>query len=167
MKPYPGKFLDQEKRIYNYRLSRARRTIENVFGILVAKFRIFKGPLKANPTHVENIIKAAVCLHNYLRLTEGARYLPSGFVDCESNSGDIIPGDWRKEVDISTFIDLPKSKSNRCTEDSTITRDNLCTYFNSIEGAVSWQKDYVTSCGHNPVGKRIFNNDKSEILSKK
>ena len=37
MKPYPGKNVDQCQRIYNYRLSRARRTSENAFGLLVAK----------------------------------------------------------------------------------------------------------------------------------
>ena len=45
MKPYPQKSLDATKRIFNYRLSRARRISENFFGILVNRFRIFIRPL--------------------------------------------------------------------------------------------------------------------------
>ena len=64
MNPYYGKRLLDDKRIYNYRHSRARRTIENSFGILSAKWRIFRRPRSATVDTVEKIIRAAVCLHN-------------------------------------------------------------------------------------------------------
>ena len=92
MKPYPGKNLDEPQRIFNYRLSRARRTIENAFGILSAKWRVFRRPIRENVDLVETITKATVCLHKYLRLTENAKYIPTGFVDSEDETGQTIPG---------------------------------------------------------------------------
>ncbi|CAH2002712.1 unnamed protein product [Acanthoscelides obtectus] len=74
MRPYCGKNLTKEKRIFNYRLSRARRYIECCFGILVNKWRIFHKPLNVHIEFAENIIKACCVLHNYVRLRDGYRY---------------------------------------------------------------------------------------------
>nr|CAI5835832.1 unnamed protein product [Callosobruchus analis] len=38
MKPYPGKQIPHDE-IFNYRLCRARRIVENVFGILASRFQ--------------------------------------------------------------------------------------------------------------------------------
>ena len=84
--------MSEPEKVYNYRLSRGRRTVENTFGILAAKWRIFRTPIKANVDLVENLAKTAVCLHNYLRLTENAGYKPTGFIDREDITRNIILG---------------------------------------------------------------------------
>lgn len=90
MRPYSGKALTNEtRRIFNYRLSRARRIIENTFGILVSRWRIFQRPIEMKPKSVESITFATVALHNYLRQTDNATYTPAGFVDYETSDGDV------------------------------------------------------------------------------
>jgi hypothetical protein len=50
MKPLPGTCpTGSPERAYNYRLSRARRIIENVFGLLAAVFRVFRKPIPLQP----------------------------------------------------------------------------------------------------------------------
>ena len=113
--------------------------------MLSAKWRIFRKPIKANIDLVENIVKATLCLHNYLRLTENASYPPQGFVDSEDSSGNIIPGDQRNASDLG-LKNLRNLSGNRYTNESADARINLMEYFNN-EGFVPWQLDYVRRCG--------------------
>ena len=99
LRSFPGRSqLSEAQQIFNYRLSRARLVVENAFGILRARWRVFSRPIQASVETAEEITKAAVCLHNYLRQTNSASYCPSGFVDSEDGSGDIRPGEWRQIV---------------------------------------------------------------------
>lgn len=65
MKPYPKRNLSIIERAFNYRLSRARRTIENTFGILAARFRVFHRTMELLPENIEKIVQCACVLHNF------------------------------------------------------------------------------------------------------
>ena len=65
LKPYSSSNLERVFLIFNYRLSRARRIIENTSGILAARFRIFRRPILSCLEAVENITRACAALHNY------------------------------------------------------------------------------------------------------
>uniref|UniRef100_A0A915E1T4 DDE Tnp4 domain-containing protein n=1 Tax=Ditylenchus dipsaci TaxID=166011 RepID=A0A915E1T4_9BILA len=58
MKPFSG--MDcRLNAIFNYRLSRCRRLIENVFGMLALKWRILLSAIEARPETADWIVKAA------------------------------------------------------------------------------------------------------------
>ncbi|XP_031785956.1 uncharacterized protein LOC116417355 [Nasonia vitripennis] len=67
MNPYNRKLLRTEReKIFNYRLSRARFTIECAFGILCSKWQLLNNALRFNLITSRYIISACLCLHNFL-----------------------------------------------------------------------------------------------------
>ena len=147
MKPYPFSNLSLDKQIFNYRLSRARRIIENTFGITASRFRVFHRPINADVEKVVAITKAVVALHNFLMVTKENNgvdcYCPHSYVDRDSPAG-VIPGDWRQDargINSLTRIESLRS-SNNYGEDARLVREEFEDYF-CDEGAVSWQWDIV------------------------
>lgn len=64
MRPYPGIHEKGSlKRIFNYRLSRARRIVENVFGIMSVVFRVFRKAIPLRPVNAELVVMACVYLN--------------------------------------------------------------------------------------------------------
>ncbi|KHJ77987.1 transposase, IS4 family [Oesophagostomum dentatum] len=51
---------------FNYKMSRARRVVENFFGILSSRFRLLLTPIYSDPRHAKTITLAIMILHNLL-----------------------------------------------------------------------------------------------------
>lgn len=82
LKPYLSRNLTHDEQIFNYRLSRGRRIVENSFGILANRFRILLSTIYLLVDTVQIITLACCALHNYLSRENGA-YLQGG-IDIES-----------------------------------------------------------------------------------
>ena len=54
------------ERIFSYTLRRARRIIENIFGVLSLKFRVLLKTIGLHPDKVESVIMSCIYLHNFL-----------------------------------------------------------------------------------------------------
>lgn len=150
MRPYAGRRMSTEpekKRIFNYRLSRARRVVENTFGILVSKFRVFRQPINAKLESVDSMVKSACVLHNFLRRRDGTsndrRYICTGDVDGEDATGRLNRGAWRQQGLGSGMRDGGRMGSNSHTVRAGAARDRLADYFLSPEGLVPWQEAVV------------------------
>ncbi|XP_029348538.1 protein ALP1-like [Acyrthosiphon pisum] len=141
MKPYSGVFeKGNKKRVYNYRLSRARRVVENVFGILSSVFRVFRKLILLSEQKVSQITMACVLLHNYLRSkTSSGIYSPPGVFDDEKES-ELQPGSWREDQgSMTSFMPVQRVPRRSGLEPLRI-RDLYADYFVS-NGAVTWQND--------------------------
>lgn len=146
MRPYPRKsIVSHNERIFNYRLSRARRVVENSFGILTARFRLFHRPLNFDENKtLPKIVMAALVLHNFLLNECKTSYCPSGFADSDNASHSMIPGKWR-EGQHNHLETCKKIGSNTYCRSVKILRDKFAAYL-CLEGKVHWQNSIVY-CG--------------------
>nr|CAI5845000.1 unnamed protein product [Callosobruchus analis] len=133
MVPYPGIHdKGSSKRIYNYRLSRARRMIENVFGIMTSVFRIFRTPILLNPEKANVIVQTCVLLHNFLRRSKTSRnsYTPTGTFDVEVE-GNFVAGSWRNDNDGITSFKPLKRIARKPKNDAEKVRLEFANHFST------------------------------------
>lgn len=74
LRPFAGKYLPVGKKVFNYRLTRARRYIECSFGIMTNKWRIFHRALNVEESLAESLIKTCCLLHNFVRERDGYNF---------------------------------------------------------------------------------------------
>lgn len=136
MKPFLRRTNQSIKEcVYNYRHCRARRIIENAFGILTNRFRIFSRAIDLEPNKVVKIMKACCALHNWIRKTNKSNYnITTDYEDIENNKINL--GSWREDPAPGGLIDLtPQEKKILITMH---VRTQFANYFMG-EGEVEWQ----------------------------
>lgn len=140
LKPHSGEGLDVEKRIFNYRLSRGRRVVENVFGILVSRFGVLQRQILLSPDKASTITLACCYLHNFLRQKAG-KYMAVGAIDWEDANHVLRDGEWRTSQ--RELLGLRPTFSRNATGTAKFARETLQRYF-STRGCVPWQLERVS-----------------------
>jgi hypothetical protein len=77
MKPFARKDLCSEERVFNCKLSWARRYIEWAFGILTAKWWLLNKTIEVNINKAERIVRWICLLHSIIIDTKGTTHDPS------------------------------------------------------------------------------------------
>ena len=133
-KPFQKFQFTREETVFNYRLSRARRCIENSFGILTNRWRCITTTMAQTPNNVMNIVHACVCMHNLMR----RRYpVHHAALVHDREDGEQVQN-WREDTLLAS---LQAIRGNRGTREARIQREYLKAYYNSPVGALPWQEE--------------------------
>lgn len=113
MKPFRQVQLNSNvRKIFNYRLSRARRIIENVFGVLVARFRIFHTAINLTPKHIDSIVMVCCVVHNFLLKMVLNSYAPPECFDRENTSKGTISMGYEAQNDHTYGLNRSNQSGN-------------------------------------------------------
>ncbi|KAM4039897.1 uncharacterized protein ACNLHF_017879 [Anomaloglossus baeobatrachus] len=122
LRPYPRRGLNPRRRIFNYRLSRARRYVECTFGIMTSQWRVFHTPIQLETATVDAVFKACCVLHNY----------------CRASCSEVV-----EETQQPALHPVMNVHQGRPSSTAVCVRDTYADYFMSPEGAVHWQYSCV------------------------
>ncbi|XP_039962095.1 protein ALP1-like isoform X2 [Bactrocera tryoni] len=145
IKPYSTTQLSIEQRIFNYRLSRARRCIKNAFGILTARWLCLRNLLFCKPERAQVVVSACCLLHNFLTNKCRRTYNSNAFSGFEDSTGNWIAGEWevlqeqehtrnRNESNVTTY-------RGRNSDYGKYIRKILTDYINSTNGPIPLQNN--------------------------
>jgi hypothetical protein len=112
MKPFPGRGLSKEQRIFNGRLSASRRCSENLFDQMMNKWRLMRVGVIVSRVDTCRYYRTIAVLYNYCRLKKGILYC----VNAETIDNDgqlVVLGDTGT---LHLFDNLRKVNANNATQ---------------------------------------------------
>lgn len=118
MKPYSYKTNIKSRQIFNLRLSRARHVVEQAFGILSNRFKIFQKKMNLSVEKVELITKTCCVLHNLLSKKN-------------QDYSNIL------QQEINTQLEPREDENSNQKSAAQSVREGFEEYFNN-EGKLSW-----------------------------
>lgn len=134
MRPFPrSKHLDVKKKVFNYRLSRARRVVESAFGLLAARWRIYRKPINTSLNTAIKIIQATTVLHNYV-IQHEKTLLPVERIYSKNNIEDT------NLIYAGAFSEINALNKNLYGQYAAQVRNHYADFFMNA-GAVEWQWD--------------------------
>ena len=133
LRPYPSSGLDFTKKVFNYRLSRARRIVEAAFGTLSNVWQVFKNSMKTSLPVTMEVVKASVCLHNFLLMYEPRRHRKDkdDDINYRGNQLQAVP-----QENLNVVVD---------EKNANLIRDYFAEFFMN-EGAVGFQWEKARNC---------------------
>ncbi|XP_069622611.1 uncharacterized protein [Ranitomeya imitator] len=125
LRPFSCRGMDNRRRIYNCRLTKARKYVEYGFGLLFAKWQLLSSAIQLDEPNVTSVIQACVILHNFVRMNDTSL-------------------DQVMEVPESfTLPNVIQDHSARLKDSGLKVRNQYADYFMTPEGRVPWQDDDV------------------------
>jgi len=136
--------LRLERRILNFRLSRARCVVDNAFGVLATRWRRLHRQLSVDPDTAVLLVKACICLHNYVMKTRiSARNGMGTYGDLYGAKDKFTRvGRWR--WDTSPFVDTLIKGDGDPSLGAQDQRDVLSKYL-TYENTLDYQVDQVNA----------------------
>ena len=128
IRPFPENDLDYAKRIFNYRLSRARRIAENGYSISANRWRIFHYKIPLAPKNVDSVVNNGG-FTKYMLSSES----DNGTRNQEAESNLI-------NDDIHDRLLWPLRRDGHQPQENALhVEETFKSYFASSRGALSWQ----------------------------
>ena len=141
IKPFrQADLISQERKIYNYRVSRARRIVENAFGIMASRFRIFHTQINIGPEKIDSVVMASCVLHNFLTKSVPNSYSPPDCFDQENTQDGTIVSKFHTSN--SNMESLNQRNPGNTPNDAKKVRQDFINYFVD-EGQVPWQNNLI------------------------